>query len=114
MGPLLDVSSIALTEAPLAVGVPGTASPAVVAVVVVVVVVRVVSPSPRQESVLHVPVVHPHSCRRPRHPKGGATDEPGSYSETQRLLAESLASVLANTSWEAGAKLCSVTRRFVV
>ena len=64
----LDIAPVAFTETPLTMGVPGAAAPAVVAVVVMVVVPGVVAPAPGQEPVLHVPVVHPHSCRRARHP----------------------------------------------
>ena len=113
MTPFLEITPVAFTEAPLAVGIPWTSSPAVVAVVVVVVVVRVVAPAPSQEPVLHVPVVHTHGCRSARHPQGRTAYEPCSHSETQGLLAEPLASVLANTAREAGAKLGAVAGRFV-
>ena len=109
----LEVSPVALTEAPLAVGVPWTPAPAVVAVVVVVVVVGIVAPPPGQEPVLHVPVVHPHGRRRARHPQGRAADEPCANSEPQGLLAEPLTPVLADPAGEAGAKLGAVARRFV-
>ena len=94
-------------------GIPWTSSPAVVAVVVVIVVPRIVTPSPGQEPVLHVPVVHTHSCRSARHPQGCTAYEPCSHSETQGLLAEALASVLADTAGKACAKLGAIAGRFV-
>ena len=109
----LEVSSVALTEAPLAVGVPWTPAPAVVAVVVVVVVIGIVAPPPGQEPVLHVPVVHTHGRRRTRHPQSRTADEPCANSEPQGLLAEPLAPVLADTAGEAGAKLGAIARRLV-
>ena len=113
MTPFLDITPVALTEAPLAVGIPWTSSPAVVAVVVVIVVPRIVTPAPGQEPVLHVPVVHTHSCRSARHPQGCTAYEPCSHSEPQGLLAEALAPVLAHTAGKACAKLGAIAGRFV-
>ena len=109
----LFIAPVALAEAPFAMGVPRAASPAVITVVVMVVVVRVVAPAPSQEPVLHVPVVHTHSSGSARHPQGRASNESSTNSESEGLLAEPLASVLANTAREAGAKLGAIAGRFV-
>ena len=107
------VSSVTLTEAPLAVSSKGTPSEAVVTVVVLVVVVGVPPDTSKEKSVLKVSVVYAHSSHSASSPESSSSKEPSSNTQAERLLGETLASILTNSSLEAGTEVSPVPGRLV-